>query len=272
MTNKVHYYKIVAFIKKDFLIESGYKMAFAITVLNTVFPVLSFFFIDKIVDQNTLSLQRYGCNYFSFALVGIAFTTYFTLAVGTFSNAIRRSQMAGCLEAILSSQTSTTSVVLMSSLYSFISAGIQLIIIFLIGICFLKFDISNINILSTLVAFICSLVIFISMGIISAAGTIIFKQGEPFGWIFGGLSSLLGGALFPIAIMPQWLQYLSAIIPVTYALETLRLTILKGLTISVLWPQLLLLLTIAVVLFPASILFFNWAVVNGKKDGSLMQY
>ncbi len=265
------YTKAAAFIRKDFLIESGYKMAFAITLLNAVFPILSFFFVGKLVNQSD-SLARYGGNYFSFALVGIAFTSYFTLAVGTFSSTMRRSQMAGCLEAILSSQTSTTAIVLMSSLYSFISSGIQLILVFSIGVLFLHFDLSQVNLPSTIVVFALSLLIFVSLGIISAAGTIIFKQGEPFGWIFGGFSSLIGGAFFPVSVMPQWLQYISVLMPVTHALEALRLAMLQHYSIAMLWPRILTLLCIGLLLFPLSIAFFNWSVKKGKKDGTLMQY
>lgn len=265
------YNKTAAFIRKDFLIESGYKMAFAIRLLNAVFPILSFFFVGKMISGN-VNLERYGGSYFPFALVGIAFTSYFTLAVGTFSSTIRRSQMAGCLEAILSSQTSTSSVVLMSSVYSFISAGVQLILIFTIGTVFLHFDLSRVNIPATFVVFLLSLVTFVSMGILSAAGTILFKQGEPFGWIFGGLSSLIGGAFFPVSVMPHWLQYVAMVTPITHALEALRLAMLRHYSIAMLWPQIITLGMIGLFLFPASLAFFNWAVRKGKKDGTLMQY
>jgi ABC-2 type transport system permease protein len=268
----MQYHKVIAFFKKDYRIETGYKMAFAIQLLSAFFPILSFFFISKIVDGNAIGLKRYGSDYFSFALIGIAFTGYFTLAVGTFSSTMRRSQMAGCLEAILSSQTSTTEVVLMSSLYSFVSAAIHLLLTLSVAAIFLNFNLSHINVLSTAIVLVLSLVIFISLGIISAAGTIIFKQGEPFGWVFGGLSSLLGGALFPVSVMPVFLQYVSKIIPIAYSLEALRLAILKGYTLTMLLPQLVLLFTIGLMLFPLSLAFFRWAIVKGKKDGTLMHY
>jgi len=265
--------KAKAFIKKDFVIEISYKMAFIIGIVGTIFPVLTYFFVGKLMhNYNPVALQKYGTDYFSFTLVGIAFTTYFTLAVQNFSISMRRAQMAGCLEAILSSQTNPKSVVFMSSLYSFISNGIILFFIFITAGLFLNFSFAQINIISTFVVFIFSFATFISLGIFSAAGTILFKQGDPFGFIFGALSSLLGGAVFPISVLPNWIKPISSIIPITYSLDALRLSILQGYSINMLLSQLIILAFAACILFPASLYFFQWAVEKGKREGTLMQY
>lgn len=269
----INLHKALAFIKKDFTIEVSYKVAFILAIVGTFFPVLTYFFVDKLMgESNAVALQKYGSDYFSFSLIGIAFTTYFTMSVQYFSISMRRAQMAGCLEAILSSQTSPKSIVFLSSLYHFISNWIILFFIFIISILFLGFDINKINIFSTFMAFLFSFIVFISLGIFSAAGTIIFKQGEPFGFFFGAVSSLLGGAVFPVAILPGWIKPLSSIIPITYSLDALRLSILQGYSFKMLLSQIIILVIIACILFPSSLLFFQWAIEKGKRDGTLMQY
>jgi len=266
--------KIKAFIKRDFTILLSYKMALITTTVGTIFPLLTYFFISKLVPEGNTQegLLQYGGDYFSFTLIGIAFTTYFTMAVQEFSATTRRDQMAGCLEALLSSQTDTKSIIFMSALFKFIHNGTILLFMFLISILFLDFDFSNANILSMLISIVLSLIVFISLGIFSAAGTIIFKQGEPFGLIFGSLSSLLGGAVFPVALLPFGLKIISYIIPITYSLEALRLSILKGYSIMMLSKQLTILFFIALCVFPLSLKFFEWAVEKGKREGTLMQY
>lgn len=265
--------KALIFIKKDFIIESSYKMSFILSLLTSVFPVISLFFVDKLLSGAQLqSLARYGGDYFSFALIGIAFVRYFQLSVETFSGSIKRAQMAGCLEAILSSRTTPESIVVMSSFYSFLSAGVQLILMFLTAIIFLGFDFSNTNIPALLLTLAISLVVFVSLGILSAAGTVIFKQGEPVGWLFGVVSGLLGGAMFPVSVMPEPLRVLSMLFPLTYALEALRLAILQDYSIFSLGKQLMVLAGMSAVLFPLSLQAFKWAVEKGKRDGSLMQY
>ena len=266
-------YKLKAFIKRDFTIFLSYKMALVTATFGTVFPMLSYFFIAKLIPEKSQeSLLQYGGDYFSFTLIGIAFTTYFMMAVQEFSATTRRDQMAGCLEALLSSQTDTKSIIFMSAIFKFIHNGTVLIFMFSVSALFLGFDLSNMNIFSTVVTLVLSLLVFISLGIFSAGGTIIFKRGEPFSIIFGSLSSLLGGAVFPIAILPEGIQVFSYLVPITYALDALRLSILKGYTIAMLSSQLIILFCIALILFPLSLKFFEWAVERGKKSGTLMQY
>ncbi|TBO44304.1 ABC transporter permease [Pedobacter kyonggii] len=267
------YIKAKSFIKRDFIIEFSYKLNFILTFITSIFPVISFFFISKLIAGNSSSsLLKYGGDYFSFALIGIAFIRFFQLAVDTFSGSIKRAQMAGCLEAILSSQTDSKTVVLYSSFYSFLSSGLQLIIMFLVGIIFFGFDIHNVNIAGAVFSFVTSLLIFISLGVFSAAGTIIFKQGEPIGWLFGVVSSLISGAMFPVEVMPSWLRFISKAFPTTYALDALRLALLKNASVLVLKNQLCILSIIALILFPLSLKTFEWAVERGKRDGTLMQY
>lgn len=265
--------KVIAFIKRDFIIEKSYKMAFFLNIINSLFPVLSFYFIAKLVDGgNAEGLVKYGGDYFAFALIGISFTRYFQLAINTFSGTMRRAQMEGCLEAILSSQTPSDRIVMYSSVYSFLSSGVQLIMMFLFGWLFLNFSFAETNFPALIVTIIFSVLTFISLGILSAAGTIIFKKGEPFGWIFGTISGILGGAIFPIEVMPESLQVVSYIVPITYSLDAIRLSMLQGYSIEMISSQLIILATMGLVLFPLSLYAFKWTINKGKKDGTLLHY
>ncbi|MEG6616649.1 ABC transporter permease [Peptococcaceae bacterium 1198_IL3148] len=70
-------------------------------------------------------------------------------------------------------------------------------------------------------------------------------------------SIMLSGFLFPIAAMPQFIQYLSNIIPLTYYLTIIRGIVLKGIGFSYLVPQVMALLTFTVVLLGLSIVKFK---------------
>lgn len=269
--NKI--YKAKAFFQRDWIIETSYKMAFLLSILASLFPIVSFFFIGKMMEgRENPSLDQYGGSYFPFVLIGLAFTRFFQLAITTFSNTMRRAQMAGCLEAILSSQTDSRLVVLFSSLYSFGAATFQLIIMFAIGTLFLGFSFGQTNFPAMFLAILLSLIVFVSFGILAAAGTIIFKKGEPFSWFFVTASGILAGAFFPVEIMPEWLQAIAYLVPITYSLDALRLSMLEGQGIAMLSEQLLILAITGAVLLPLSLQFFKWSVEKGKRDGSLVHY
>jgi ABC-2 type transport system permease protein len=265
--------KARAFIQRDFRVESSYKFAFVFELATSVFPVFSFYFIGKLVDTGGAgSLEKYGGRYFPFAMVGVAFSQYYMVALGAFSGAIRRSQMAGCLEAMLSTRTGPGAVVVYSSLYSFLIKTVHILLVFAVGGLFLSAHLGNANLPAALLTVALTVAVFGSLGIFSAAFIVLLKKGDPIEWLFGAASSLLGGAAFPLAIMPGWMRHLAAFIPITYSLEAMRLSVLRGYTVSMLWKPLSILAAMAVVLLPLSVWSFTGAVEKGRRDGTLMHY
>jgi len=68
---------------------------------------------------------------------------------------------------------------------------------------------------------------------------------------------ILSGFSFPISSMPKVLQWMTYINPLRYYLIVIRGTFLKGVGLSVLWPELAAMAAIAFVLLAASILRFR---------------
>ncbi len=100
----------------------------------------------------------------------------------------------------------------------------------------------------------------------------VIKRGDPVTWIFTSLSWLLGGVIYPISILPDWLQKFSHLLPITYCLEGMRLALLKGLSTSALLPDISVLALFSVVLLPLSVGLFGYAVKRAKIEGSLTHY
>ncbi len=68
---------------------------------------------------------------------------------------------------------------------------------------------------------------------------------------------ILSGFSFPISSMPKVLQWMTYANPLRYYLVVIRGTFLKGIGMSVLWPELAAMAAIAVILLTASILRFR---------------
>lgn len=68
---------------------------------------------------------------------------------------------------------------------------------------------------------------------------------------------LLSGFIFPIESMPEILQYVSHIVPAKWFIQIVKDIMLKGVGLAVIWPQTLILLTMAVVLLSLSIYKFK---------------
>jgi ABC-2 type transport system permease protein len=98
---------------------------------------------------------------------------------------------------------------------------------------------------------------------------LLFKRGNPAKWFLIGVSSVAGGMLFPITILPDWLQQVARLNPVTYALDAMRAALLAGSGIMALWRPLGVLLLFAVILLPSSMAVFAWALQRTKTTGTL---
>ena len=262
-----------AFLKRDLRSEMSYRVSFFLQFFSVFFSVAMFYFVAQLLGEAaTPYLEQYGGDYFSFVLIGIAFAGYFGVGLSGFSNSLRKAQTTGTLEAMLSTPTRLSAIILSSSQWSYLITTLRVLVYLLVGTVFLGVDIGQGNYLAALLILILTVVSFSSLGIAAASFIMVLKRGDPVAWIFGTLSSLLGGVYYPLAVMPEWMQALSHLLPVTYALRAMRLALLQGASFSELMPDILALGAFCVILLPVSLLAFGYAVKWARRDGSLTQY
>jgi ABC-2 type transport system permease protein len=61
-----------------------------------------------------------------------------------------------------------------------------------------------------------------ALGSFAAAFILLFKRGEPVVALYSLAASVLGGALFPIAVLPGWIRWASYLVPHTYVIDAER--------------------------------------------------
>jgi ABC-2 type transport system permease protein len=264
--------KATAFIKKDFLEATSYKLSFLMQIASIFFSLAIFFFLSKIFGQViSKHLERYGGDFFSFVLIGLAFTNYYSLGLTSFSSTIRDAQLKGTLEALLVTPTALPLIILGSSLWAFLFATLRVVLYLVIGAFFFKAELMSNYLLASLVLLL-TVMVFCAIGVLSASFIMVFKRGDPIYWIFGSASAIIGGIYFPIFVLPPFLQKCAALLPITHALEAMRLLLLRGYTLEAVWPQIRVLIAFLMILMPLSILTFTFAVKIAKREGSLIQY
>ncbi len=265
--------KPMAFLKRDFLNASSYKVSYVLQFLGILFSTATFFFLSGLFKSNPVSgLEHYGGEYFPFVLIGIAFSDYLMTALQSFSGTVREGQLTGTLEPLLLTRTGLPTIVLSASVYPFILTSLRVFVYLAIGIGLFGVRFAAGNPLGTLTIIILTVISFSSIGIISASFVMVFKRGDPFGWAFGSVSALLGGVLYPVAILPAWLQKLAHLLPITYSLRSLRRILLGAAGIKEIVPDIRVLILFACVLLPLSLIVFSLSVKKAKADGTLTHY
>jgi ABC-2 type transport system permease protein len=98
-----------------------------------------------------------------------------------------------------------------------------------------------------------------SLGIGLLASTMAQTQQEAMITVFATMlpAIMLSGYLFPIEAMPQWLQWISAAIPLTYYLNIIRALLLKGVGVSSIQNEILMLIFFSILLIGAASLRFR---------------
>jgi ABC-2 type transport system permease protein len=262
-----------AFLRRDVSLALSYRLSFLLQFLGIFLTVAAFHFLSKLVGSSVTSyLESYGGDYFSFVLLGLALSSYMVLGLQSFAERIREGQMMGTLEIMLLSPTRLSSILVASSLWDYAFGSLRVFVIVLLGSVVFGASFSQADPLATVVVVILSVASFAVIGMLSAAFVIILKKGDPITWAMGGLSTLLSGVFYPVAVLPDWLQRVSALLPLTYALNAVRHTVLQGYSLYEVRFDVLALLAFLAVLSPLALLAFRLAVRRAKTVGSLAQY
>jgi ABC-2 type transport system permease protein len=265
--------KLALLFRRDFAVARSYRAAFVIEIFEALLGSASFFFLSKFVESPALerSLPP-GANYFSFALVGIAFFDYLSVALITFDASLQEARQNGTLENLLVTQTSLPVILAGSSLYPFVLLSLRTAIYFGWGAVLFGFPLQGANWLGAVLVLGASVLAFSGLGILSASYLLIFKRGNPVNWAILGLSSVVGGMMYPISVLPVWLQHVARLIPVTYSLEGMRAAILGHASMRELLPSIAGLLLFAAILLPVSFAIFSWALRRTKITGTLTHF
>ncbi len=258
------------FIKKELRTALSYRFSFASQGILIFFTLAIFYYLGQWLKEHPLkALAVYGTDYFTFVLLGLAFSNYLTLGLYSLAESIKREQTLGTLEVLQASPLTDRLLLIYLSLSTLLEETLSILFYFLIGIIFFKVEFHSANWTCMIVFVIVTFLVYWGLGMISAALIIFFKKGNPIDFILNGIFVLLGGVYFPIEILPNSLQTLADYLPLTYALHALRMSILQGTDLFSLTKELLILSGFALIFLISGILSVNLAFKKARVSGNL---
>jgi ABC-2 type transport system permease protein len=259
------------FFWRDLSIARTYRTVFIFEAIEALFGAAMLFYVARFVDSPQLqhALPQTE-SYFAFSLVGFIFLDYLNAALDTFDHSLEEARDTGTLEHLLITQTSLPVILAGSAIYPFAVTTLRIAIYIAWGALLFGLPLHSANWVAVAAVIASTLLAFSGLGILSASYLLLFKRGNPAKWFFLGVSSIAGGMLFPTSILPDWLQFVARLNPVTYSLDAMRAALLDGASMSDIWRPLAILLLFALILLPASTLVFSWALRRTKMNGTLM--
>jgi ABC-2 type transport system permease protein len=254
-----------AFWMRDAAQHASYRTAALLDVVSIGVVVLLHYFLARLVDASNPSLPG---GYFPFVLTGIAFSSLLTASVRSFAESMRQAQLAGVLEALFVAPVANWEIAVWGSLWTFSYQTLR-VLIFLLAGALLGLPLGNVNWVALPLLLALSVLALAPFGILGAACVLLWQKGDPIAYLVGVVSMLFAGVYYPVSVLPRGLQLLSALFPLTHAIEGFRALVVEGATLAAVRGSLLTLALSALLLGPASLWAFTLAVDWSKRRGAL---
>jgi ABC-2 type transport system permease protein len=218
-------------------------------------------------------LQSYGISSFAgMIIIGtIIYLFYNRLLWGT-GFSIQSERWMGTIEVLFLTPANKMTVLIACGISSVVEASWWIVSIFLLSS--LIFGVTP-NISSWLAVFVClisTIAALVSIGVFFAGFFVLTRAADN---LASGLQApirFFSGVAFPVTALPQMLQYISYLIPVTYGISTMRKTILASGNLSAVWFELLCLYIITTIFLIAGQFCLKIVERQAKKKGTLYQY
>jgi len=259
-----------AFIVKDAAIALSYRLQFAFRFTQIFFSVAVVYFIGRMVEASggSVALERYRGDYFSFALVGLVTSGYMRTGLMTVTNEVRQLMSQGTLEALCAAPVGYKALLLYGAVWPFLFEAVRCMFCLLVAVGVFGLRLDNAAWAGALATILLTVPVFLLLGLLSSSILVVVKRGDPINWIFTSAAALLAGTMFPVSVMPPWLQSLAFCLPLTHSLEAMRLCLLAGASVRQVQTHLLALLCFLVVLIPLTIVVSDACMRKAKRCGA----
>jgi ABC-2 type transport system permease protein len=261
------------FLRWELVELSKYRAHMLTRAVSFAFAVVSVYFFARFVgDSGNRHLARYGGDYLAFGLVGLVLSDLQHVGVSALAQRVRQAQLMGYLEAELATPAPEWMVLGAWPIYEFGAALVRSGVYLAGAALFLGLDLDRARPGSALLALPLVLLAFLGLGLLSAAGTMLTRRSNPLALVLGAASVFLAGVAYPVTVLPGWLQDVARLLPLTHALEAMRLALLTGASPAELGPSLGALALFSALAAPLGLALFVYALRRARRDGSLSHY
>jgi ABC-2 type transport system permease protein len=256
---------LVAFLERDVRVAATYWVQAFFGVAGGMMTVTVLHFLSFTVDTRSAVFQG---DYFSFALTGIAVLGALRGLQGGFPQAVRQAQLDGSLELLMMAPRRPVHIFVAMAVQPVAAALLRSVGLILLGVLWFRGRF-HVDVLGLAGTFVSLLVPHVAIGLLATSFVLVFKRGEPITFALDALSYLFAGVLYPVTVLPLWLQKAAAALPATHALYALRGAMLEARPPAELAPHWWALWLSSAVLWPAAWAAVWWAHRSTTRSGSL---
>lgn len=263
---------ILALMRVSWLSAISYRIGTVISLVGLLASVLPVYFLSKAVQTIAAeSIRAEGGDYFGFVIVGLASVFLLSSAIAAIPGALAGSIGSGTFESLTVTRTSLPVILIGMSGYSLVQSGLRALML-IGGAAVLGVDVAWRMLPAVAVIAALMIVAYGAIGLFAAALVLVFRTSGPLITAVIAGSGLLGGVYYSTAVIPGWIQALSGLVPLTYALRATRMLLLGGASVSAVSGDVVILALIGAVGLAVGSVVFGLALRHARAAGTLSQY
>lgn len=258
-----------ALIRRDYVIARSYRIAFFLDLGFGVLNLVIYYFISKTFGAQPTKNLDGAPSYFAFVALGISVMVVMEAASIGLANRIREEQLTGTLEALVTQPITAVELAFGLTGYPFLFAMSRAAFYVLVSAAFLGVDVGRTSWVGFVLLLLVTGLALAAIGIFLGAVVLVVKRARVIASIFTFGLGFLGGAFFPLSVLPGWLRPLGKIAPTRFAFDGLRAAVFRGTD----WAgDFVVLVLFSAVALPAAVGLFAIALRAVRRSGSLLQY
>lgn len=250
-----------AYLRLDIIEERMFPLSTGMRYLAVVVPVFLYYFQAEFLGTQAD---------YAATLIGISVAAGLWDALSGFTGRLMFAQERGILETYLVEPVSWKLIPLAMNLWRSAS-GIFLGVIMMVVGWALGADMEMAKFPLFFVILALGVVACNAVGIFAASFLVLFKRGEPVITLYGMVAAILGGTLFSITVLPNWIQWMSYLVPHAYVISAARDVMIEGSQDGGMSTAAALgaLVAFSAIAFPVGLRVFNRSLEFARKQGLL---
>lgn len=209
------------------------------------------------ISLTVIPIQTSNLSSFDYTFAGLVGFSILSLGVFTMSEGFTGDKKSGALRRIKVAPIRTWQLIIATAANRVFVGLISIALLFVTALIVFDFEMRG-DYLNFIIFCIISTICMFGFGMAIAGWAKDATQAAPLTQIVAVPMMFLSGVFFPVFLMPEWLQSITAYIPLTPIVEGLRLILTEGKTIFELGSQLLIIAVWTVIIYVIAFRVFRW--------------
>ncbi len=226
---------------------------------------------DALQPMAAESIRDEGGHYFSFLLVGLVAMDFVTTALNALPQALKKRIGSGTLEALIGTPVSLPALLAGFVGYPFVWTIVRTSVMVVAG-ALLGVDFAWTRMAAGAGVLALIVLCYFPVGLVAAASVLLFRTTTPLPTAVLLVSNFLGGVYYSTTVVPEWLEWATALVPLTYGLRVLRRSILEAAPLSGIAADLATMTGFTAVALLIGLAVFRFALARARRAGTLAHY